>query len=93
MWFWGRTDAQMLGELKLIADFYDFMLWLVRHTERSPRHHRDSVGTSMTNRLQTILAFPRRVEFARRRTPVWTRCRDGLAGPRASQMQNEEGRS
>jgi len=24
----------MARELKVIADFYDFMLWLIRHTEK-----------------------------------------------------------
>ena len=31
-------------ELKVIADFYDFMLWLIRHTEKFPRHHRYSLS-------------------------------------------------
>jgi len=34
----------MAQELKVIADFYDFMLWLIRHTEKFPRHHRYSLG-------------------------------------------------
>lgn len=34
----------MKTELKVIADFYDFMLWLIRHTEKFPRHHRYSLG-------------------------------------------------
>ena len=81
----------MQGELKVIAAFYDFMLWLVRRTETLPRRHRYSLGTSMETRLQTVIASPHGVEFARRKTPVWTSCRDGFAGPRASQTQNEGG--
>lgn len=34
-------------ELKVIADFYDFMLWMTHHTEKFPRHHRYSLGVSM----------------------------------------------
>ena len=30
----------MAQELKVIQDFYDFMLWLIQHTEKFPRHHR-----------------------------------------------------
>ena len=37
----------MRSELKVIADFYDFMLWLIRHTEKFPRHHRYSLGVAM----------------------------------------------
>ena len=42
----------MAQELKVIADFYDFTLWLIRHTEKFPRHHRYSLGLAMENRLQ-----------------------------------------
>ena len=38
----------MSGELKVIADFYDFMLWLIRHVEKFPRHHRYSPGGAET---------------------------------------------
>jgi hypothetical protein len=34
----------MAQELKVIQDFYDFMLWLIGHTEKFPRHHRYSLG-------------------------------------------------
>jgi len=53
----------MSAELKVIADFYDFMLWLIRHTEKFPRHHRYSLGLSMENRLQTILALLLRAKY------------------------------
>ena len=36
----------MAKELKVIADFYDFMLWLIHHTEKFPRHHRYSLGVA-----------------------------------------------
>ncbi|GMU26297.1 MAG: hypothetical protein AMXMBFR16_12020 [Candidatus Uhrbacteria bacterium] len=42
----------MAQELKVIADFYDFMLWLIRHTEKFPRHHRYGLG------LATFVAKP-----------------------------------
>lgn len=53
----------MSQELKVIADFYDFMLWLTRHTEKFPRHHRHSLGVSMENRIQAILALLLRAKF------------------------------
>jgi len=52
-------------ELKVIADFYDFMLWLTRHVEKFPRHHRYSLGTAMENRLQTILALLLRAKYTK----------------------------
>jgi hypothetical protein len=53
----------MAQELKVIADFYDFMLWLIQHTEKFPRHHRYSLGIAMENRLQTILSLLLRAKF------------------------------
>jgi retron-type reverse transcriptase len=47
----------MTEELKVISDFYDFMLWLVQRIEKIPRNHRYSLGISIENRLQTILAL------------------------------------
>ena len=35
-----------MSELKVISDFYDFMLWMIRHTEQFPRHHRYSLGVA-----------------------------------------------
>ncbi len=46
-----------MQELKVISDFNDFMLWMIRHTERFPRQHRYSLGIVIENRLQTILAL------------------------------------
>ena len=40
----------MAKELKVISDFYDFMLWLIRHTEKFPRHRRYSLGAAMEDR-------------------------------------------
>ena len=31
------------------------MLWMIRHIEKYPRHHRYSLGVAMENRMQTIL--------------------------------------
>ena len=47
----------MAQELKVIADFYDFMLWTIRHTEKFPRHHRYSLGLAIENRLQKLLGL------------------------------------
>jgi hypothetical protein len=58
----------MAEELKVIADFYDFMLWLIQHTEQFPRHHRYSLGVAMENRLQTILALLLRAKYGREKT-------------------------
>ena len=55
----------MAQELKVIQDFYDFMLWLVQHTEKFPRHHRYSLGLAMENRLQRILQLLLRAKFSR----------------------------
>lgn len=55
----------MAQALKVIADFYDFMLWLIRHTEKFPRHHRYSLGLAVENRLQTILALLLRAKYSK----------------------------
>lgn len=55
----------MAQELKVIQDFYDFMLWLIRHTEKFPRHHRYSLGLAMENRLQRILELLLRAKYSR----------------------------
>ena len=34
----------MESELKVISDFYDFMLYLTQRIETLPRHHRYSLG-------------------------------------------------
>jgi len=44
-----KIGFSMAQELKVIQDFYDFMLWLVNHTEKFPRHHRYSLGIAMEN--------------------------------------------
>ena len=58
----------MSRELQVIQDFYDFMLWLVRHTEKFPRHHRYSLGVAMENRLQTILELLLRAKYSKKKT-------------------------
>lgn len=55
----------MAQELKVIQDFYDFMLWLVQHTEKFPRHHRYSLGLAMENRLQRIMELLLRAKYSR----------------------------
>ena len=55
----------MAQELKVIQDFYDFVLWLVQHTEKFPRHHRYSLGIAMENRLQRILELLLRAKYSR----------------------------
>jgi len=55
----------MAKELKVVADFYDFMLWLLRHVEKFPRHHRYSLGRDIEARLQTILAFLLRAKYSK----------------------------
>lgn len=55
----------MPRELKVIADFYDFMLWLVRHVEKFPRHHRYSLGIAIENRLQVLLALLLKAKYSR----------------------------
>src|SRR5207244_12339287 len=56
---------RMAQELQVRRDSYDFMLWIVRHTEKLPRHHRYSLGTSIEQRLQTILSLLLRAKFMR----------------------------
>jgi hypothetical protein len=55
----------MPQELKVIQDFYDFMLWLIQHTEKFPRHQRYSLGIAMENRLQRILELLLRAKYSR----------------------------
>jgi len=55
----------MARELKIVADFYDFILWMTRHVEKFPRHHRYSLGMSIENRLQAILALLLRAQYAK----------------------------
>ncbi|MGD0090634.1 MAG: hypothetical protein ABSE73_12005 [Planctomycetota bacterium] len=53
-----------MDELKVISDFYDFMLWLLRHTGQFPRQHRYSLGIAIENHLQTILALLLRAKYS-----------------------------
>ena len=55
----------MACELKVISDFYDFILWLMRHVEKFPRHHRYSLGRDIEGRLQAILALLLRAKYTR----------------------------
>lgn len=58
----------MSQELKVIADFYDFMLWTIGHTEKFPRHHRYSLGLAIENRLQHLLGLSIRAKYAKDKT-------------------------
>jgi hypothetical protein len=52
-------------ELKVIADFYDLMLWMIEHTEKFPRHHRYSLGLVIESRMQVILALLLRAKYSK----------------------------
>ena len=54
-------------ELKVIDDFYDLLIWMTRHTEKFPRHHRYSLGIAIENRLQVILAHLLRAKYTKRK--------------------------
>jgi hypothetical protein len=56
----------MAEELKVIQDFYDFMLWTIRHTEKFPRHHRYSLGVAIENRLQKVLILLLRARYVQK---------------------------
>ena len=58
----------MAFELKIISDFYDFILWTIHHTEKFPRHHRYSLGTSIEKRLFDILALLLKAKFSKEKT-------------------------
>jgi len=58
------SEDDMARELKVIQDFYDFVLWLIRHIEKFPRHHRYSLGRDIEGRLQGILAMLLRAKFS-----------------------------
>jgi hypothetical protein len=60
----------MAQELKIIGDFYDFMLWMTHHTEKFPRHHRYSLGTAIESRMQTILSLLLRAQYGREKREV-----------------------
>jgi len=57
-----------MQELKVIADFYDFALWLTRHIEKFPRHHRYSLGLHMEQQLYLILRSLLRAKYTKDRT-------------------------
>ena len=72
-----RANERRLGvrnELKVIADFYDFMLYLIQRVEKFPRHHRYSLGIAIENRLQDLLAMLLRAQFTRDRHGILKEC-------------------
>ncbi len=60
-----EDELRMTQELKVIQDVYDFMLWLIHHTEKFPRHHRYSLGLAIENRLHRILELLLRAKYSR----------------------------
>lgn len=60
----------MATELKIIQDFYDFMLWMIRHIEKYPRHHRYSLGYAMESRMQKILELLLRAKYGKDKAGV-----------------------
>jgi len=64
----------MAEELKVIADFYYFMLWMIRHVEQFPRHHRYSLGMTIENRLQAILCLLLQAKYTKDRRTALERC-------------------
>jgi len=60
----------MSKELKVISDFYDFMLWMIKHTEKFPRHHRYSLGVAIENRLQKLLGLLLKAKYSRKEIDV-----------------------
>lgn len=60
----------MVHELKIITDFYDFMLWMIGHTEKFPRHHRYSLGLAIENRLQHVLGLLIRAKYTKEKTEL-----------------------
>ncbi len=60
----------MPKELKIIQDFYDFMLWITKHTEKFPRHHRYSLGVSIETRLQKILELLLKAKYHKEKNKV-----------------------
>ena len=60
----------MNQELKIIQDFYDFMLWMIKHIEKYPRHHRYSIGVSIENRTQKILELLLKAKYRREKKSI-----------------------
>ncbi|MEM6260398.1 MAG: hypothetical protein AAGI37_19150 [Planctomycetota bacterium] len=58
----------MAKELKIIADLDDFMPALTQRIEKFPRHHLHSLGASVEQRLQTILALLLKARYTRDRS-------------------------
>jgi len=59
--------------LKVLADFYDFMVWMTQRIEKFPRHHRYSLGITMENRMHAILAGLVEAKYARERAALLRR--------------------
>lgn len=68
----GRNGSPGKGdrELTVLSDYYDFMLWMIQRIERFPRHHRYSLGITMENRMQAILAGLIEAKYTRAKAPL-----------------------
>lgn len=60
----------MNQELKIISDFYDFMLWLIKHTEKFPKHHRYSLGLAIEKRLQLLLNLLLHAKYSKDKSQI-----------------------
>ena len=60
----------MSQKLKVIADFYDFMLWVIKHTEEFPRRHWYSLGIAIENRLQGLLGLLLKAKYIRDKAAI-----------------------
>jgi len=60
----------MARELKIIQDFYDFMLWMLQHIEKYPRHHRYSLGYAMESRMQRVLELLLKAKYRKEKKTI-----------------------
>ena len=46
------------------------MLWMIKHTEKFPRHHRYSLGVAIENRIQEILGLLLKAKYRREKKTI-----------------------
>ncbi|MGQ0628546.1 MAG: diversity-generating retroelement protein Avd [Phycisphaerales bacterium] len=63
----------MAQELKVIADFYTFAVWLSEHTAKFPRVHRYSLGAAIDERVQLLLGLLIRAKYTKQRAELLNR--------------------
>ena len=56
-------------ELTVITKTYDFIVWMVNHTSRFPRHHRHVLGSRIEQLLYDILDLLITAKFTKQRRP------------------------